>query len=141
MEGKAVLISIRPQYANKIISGEKRLEFRRRWAVQEVQHLLIYSSSPVKRFVAIAEVKSISIASPTGLWALSKTIGGGISRKNLFEYLEGKTKAVAIELSQVQEICSSISPKKLLGRNFRPPQSFRYLEKDEFLQLKSKLVG
>ena len=100
-------------------------------------------SSPVKRFVAIAEIKSITVASPTGLWALAKTFGGGISRENLFEYLEGKAKAVAIELSQVQELsaCASTSPKKLLGRNFRPPQSFRYLEKDEFLQLKSKLVG
>jgi predicted transcriptional regulator len=140
MEGRAALISVRPYYANKILSGEKKVEFRRTWAIQQVHHLLIYSTSPVKRLVAIADVKSVIVASPSGLWTLSKEIGGGITRERLFAYLSGKSTAVAIELSEVRELDTPLSPKKVLGRDFRPPQSFRYLDAEKFMQVKRKLT-
>ena len=141
MDGRAALISIRPCYAEKIVSGEKRIEFRRTWAIHPVRSLLIYSSSPVKCFVAIAVIKKITVGSPGALWTLSQTVGGGISRKSLFEYLAGKRQAFGIELTEVQTLLNPISPKELLGRNFRPPQSYYYLETVKFLKLKKKLLG
>jgi predicted transcriptional regulator len=97
MESRAALISIHPNYAQKIVSGEKRVEFRRCWAVHPVHSVLVYATFPTQRFVAIAEIKRITFACPTKLWKISKSVGGGISREKLFEYLIGKDEAVAIE--------------------------------------------
>jgi predicted transcriptional regulator len=42
MQNKTALISIHPEYVSKILSGEKRLEFRRVWATRPLNMLLIY---------------------------------------------------------------------------------------------------
>jgi len=136
MEDRAVLISIHPEYVNKILSGEKRLEFRRSWTSIPVKLLVIYATSPVQRIVALAEIKQVYVGPKTKLWNLSQKMGGGgISRRKLFSYLAGKKNPVAIELAEVQEIPGGLDPKELYGKDFRPPQSFCYLNKDAYLQI------
>lgn len=135
MEDKAVLISIHPEYVNKILSGEKRLEFRRSWTATPVKSLVIYATSPMQRIVALAEIKQVYVGPKTKLWGLSQKMGGGISRRKLFFYLAGKKSPVAIELAKVQEIIGGLDPKNIFGKNFRPPQSFCYLNKDDYLQI------
>ena len=137
--GKIVLISIHPGYAEKIIAGEKRIEFRRMWASSQVDYLAIYATSPVKRIVAFAEVGRTIMGSKTKLWELSRKIGGGVSRRKLFAYLEGKREAVALELKRVVELDSEVDPLELFGQNFRPPQSFRYLTEEEWSLLRRKI--
>lgn len=41
----AILISIQPEYAEKILSGEKTFEFRRRTAQRPVGLMVIYASA------------------------------------------------------------------------------------------------
>ena len=57
---KSVLLSIYPCYARKILSGEKRLEFRKAWPSSGVTSFVIYSTSPVQRIVGIARVTKVS---------------------------------------------------------------------------------
>lgn len=57
---KSVLLSIYPCYARKILSGEKRLEFRKAWPSSGVTSFVIYSTSPVQRIVGIARVTKFS---------------------------------------------------------------------------------
>lgn len=140
MGGRAALISIHPRYVDKIISGEKKLEFRRSWAVQPVDGLVIYATSPVQRIVALVEVEKVIFGSPNKLWSLSKDLGGGISRRDLFAYLDGKATAVAIELGTVTPFVDGLDPTRLFGQEFRAPQSFRYLKQEEHRKL-CKLVG
>lgn len=141
MDGNTVLISIHPIYAEKILSGEKRLEFRRRWATHQVDFLVIYATSPMQQIVAIAQVGEVFRGNKSRLWKLAKNKGGGISRRKLFEYMKGKTEGVALELSRVIKITESMSPFLLFGDSFRPPQSFRYMNETELTELMKQLGG
>lgn len=136
MHKKAVLISIHPKYIELILSGEKRLEFRRSWAATPVSNLVIYGCAPVKRIVAVAEIKATIWGSRTKLWNIAKKQGGAITRRELLAYLNGKKIAVAIELFNVKSIVGGLDPKVLLGYEFRPPQSFMYIDNDTFSRIK-----
>lgn len=140
MQSKTALISINPEHVAKILSGEKRLEFRRVWASRPLERLLIYSTTPTKRLVAVACIKQTIIASPSALWSMAQKIGGGISRQRLFEYLDGKQTAFALELSKVNALGNGFSPSCVFGPGFRAPQSFRYLRESEEAKL-NKLIG
>lgn len=137
----AALISIHPNYVEKIISGEKRLEFRRTWAATPVEYLAIYSTAPVKRIVALVEVGRTIRGSKTRLWELSRQEGGGISRRRLFSYLDGKKEAVALELKRRITLATELDPSDVFGADFRPPQSFRYLTKQEWGLLRRRSKG
>ena len=139
MEGSTALISIHPVYAEKILSGEKRLEFRRRWTTRKVSFLVIYATSPIKRIVAVAEVGEVFRGSKALLWELAKKNNGGISRRKLFEYMEGAPGGVALELSRVRKADDGIELGDIFGPDFLPPQSFRYLSSAEIEKLASRL--
>ncbi len=141
MEGSAALISIHPNYVEKILSGEKRLEFRRRWAATQVDYLVIYATSPVQQIMSVAQVGQVFRGSKSRLWELAQSKGGGISRRKLFEYMEGKNEGVALELSNILKIPDGINPHTFFGKDFRPPQSFRYLTPFEFAKLTKQLEG
>lgn len=131
-----MLISIRPEYIEMIVNKEKRLEFRRSWAVMPVSGLIIYACAPLKKIVAVAEIRTVIWGSRTKLWRAAQNMGGGVTRKALFAYLDGKKNAAAIELVKVQSIAGGLDPKKLFGQVFRPPQSFRYIDKDTYSKIK-----
>ena len=140
MQNKTALISIHPEHVTKILSGEKRLEFRRVWATRPLNRLLIYSTAPTKRLVAVANIKQTIAGSPNALWTSSQKIGGGITRQQLFAYLDGKQTAFALELSKVNVLGDGLSPSLIFGHGFRAPQSFRYLRENEEAKL-NQLVG
>ena len=131
------LISIRPCFVDKILSGEKRLEFRRSWAAKPVDILVIYSSSPVQRIVAAVNIVSVFEASPTALWKLSQEKGGGVTRQLIYEYFMGKKSGFALELADVLEFENPIDPKKMF-KNFVAPQSFRYLDSKDYNKILQK---
>jgi predicted transcriptional regulator len=115
----------------KILSGEKRLEFRRSWAVESVDVLLIYSTSPTQRIVASANIVSVTKGTPTSLWELAKEKGGGVTRQLIYDYFEGKKTGYAIEMDEIVKFKNPIDPKKILT-NFFAPQSFRYLKLSDY---------
>ncbi len=125
------LISIRPNFVEKILAGEKRLEFRRNWAVKPVGILVIYSTAPIKRIVATVDVVGVTKGSPTALWEIAQEKGGGVTRKLIYDYFTGKKNGYAIEIGNVFEFDLHVDPKKLF-RNFIPPQSFKYLHLEDY---------
>jgi predicted transcriptional regulator len=136
MASNAALVSIHPTYVEKIVSGEKRFEFRRTWASAPVDLLVIYATSPVQRIVAIAEIGRVIRASKWRLWEIARERGPGISRSDLFTYLDGKPQAVALELVRNVSVQEAIDPRRVFGKQFSPPQSFRYLKREELDLLK-----
>lgn len=128
---RIALISIRPCFVEKILSGEKRLEFRRSWAAEPVDKLVIYSSSPTQRIVAAVDVVGVTEGSPTALWELAREKGGGVTRQLIYDYFSGKKTGFAIELTDVHEFESPVDPKKLF-KNFIAPQSFRYIDAKDY---------
>lgn len=123
------LISIHPEHVERILSGEKVLEFRRVWAKKPVDGIVIYCTSPVKRIVAVAKIKETHFVSVKELRRLNKTIGGGVNNSVLDSYFSGLTHGYALQLDSVR---TPKVPIELHSFAFglRPPQSFMYCAPD-----------
>jgi predicted transcriptional regulator len=132
--GRAVLLSVKPRYADLIVAGQKRVEFRRVWAHEPVSWVAVYSSSPAQKIVGIVEVESVVVASASTLWLLNGSRGGGLTRTELRNYFSGRLKGNAVILGQVLRPQAPIEPAKIV-QGFRAPQSFRYLTDSEVLRL------
>nr|WP_315594766.1 ASCH domain-containing protein [uncultured Cupriavidus sp.] len=138
--GRAVLLSIKPKYADLILSGTKRVEFRRSWAAEDVSMIVLYASSPVQRIVGFVEVEDVVIAPPSRLWKTCAEMGGGLTRQELRAYFDGKSQGVAVLLGRVISAVKHLNPTEVIS-NFVPPQSFRYLNAKEFMKLEHKVTG
>lgn len=134
------LISVHPEYVNKIVSGEKLWEFRRTWAKSPVDFLVVYSTSPVKRIMAIIEIGEEIRGSKQKLWELSRDRQGGISRRKLFSYLNGKEEGVALQLKSKFVFKKGIDPNDVFGAGFRAPQSFQYMSQKEWSLIRDEAV-
>ena len=124
--GRTIVLSVKPRYAELILAGTKTVEFRRAWAAEKVDAIAIYASAPIQRIVAVARVSDVIAAKPTSLWDYCKKRGGGLSRSELFAYMNGKPKGFAILLSGVTTFHQGIVPSSVI-EGFSPPQSFRYM--------------
>ena len=121
-----VLLSVKPKYANVIISGRKKYEFRKSiFKREDIKKMYIYSSSPVKKIIAIVDIVGILSDSPQKLWEQCH-IDAGISKREFFSYFKNSDTGYAIKISNVQEFPIPIDPYHL-DKDFRPPQSFYYL--------------
>lgn len=132
--GRAVLLSVKPRFADLIVAGTKQVEFRRVWAQEPVPWIAIYSSSPSQQIVGIVEVESVVLASASALWILNGSRGGGLTRTELRGYFSGKPKGYAVVLGRVFRPQAPVQPAEIV-RGFRAPQSFRYLTDPEVLRL------
>jgi len=129
----ALLISIRPKYAEKIFSGIKTVELRRvRPRLKSGDLVLVYVSSPTKALMGAFEVDSVTGGSPRQIW--EKFNGkSGLTKSEFNDYYEGAKQAFAVVLKRLWKF---EKPVKLtqLRRNrsgFRPPQSYHYLTFEE----------
>jgi predicted transcriptional regulator len=107
------------------------LEFRRSWAAEPVDVLVIYSSAPTQKIVATVNIVGVTKGSPTALWQLATEKGGGVTRQLIYDYFEGKKLGFAIEIENLNIFEHPIDPKKVF-KNFLAPQSFRYLDAEDY---------
>ena len=64
-----ILLSIKPQYVEKIISGEKRYEFRKNeFKRRDIDTIVVYSSGNVKKLVGEIKFKRILSDTPYLIW-------------------------------------------------------------------------
>ena len=83
-----VLLSVKPKYAEKIVEGKKKYEFRRAiFKQQNIEKVYIYSSSPVSKIVGAFEIEKILKDSPEKIWTLCQKYAG-ISKKEFFDYCD-----------------------------------------------------
>ena len=136
---RAVLLSVKPRFAEQILDGTKKVEFRRSWAIEPVGLAVVYSSSPVQRLAGIVGIEGSVVASPASVWTKCRARGPGLERKELMEYFAGKDQAYGILLGSLALPEKPIRPKSLF-KGFRPPQSYRYLTAVE-LRLIGKHFG
>lgn len=119
-------LPIKPEYARRIVAGEKRFEFRKASFASPVSHIVIYASTPVKKIIGVAAVTSIDICSPSATWENTKH-AAGISRRAFREYFYGKKLACAIVIDEVKELDRWVSPHEIV-EGFKVPQSFVYVK-------------
>jgi len=129
-DGRALFISVRPRFAELLLSGTKTVELRRvQPAISRGAHVLLYASSPTCALLGTGLVDNVQVAAHDDIWHLhgART---GISRVEYDSYFQGTAAAVAITLARVRRLPRPVPLHELRnGRDwFRPPQSFRYLD-------------
>lgn len=122
-----VLLSIRPKYAEAIMDGSKRYEFRRLvFKNRNVNRAFVYSTAPVQRVIGTFAVGKILRAEPMILWDQLKEYAG-IEEDEFFGYFAGRREGYAIEIKDAQPFSKPLDPWEI-GASFVPPQSFRYVD-------------
>lgn len=121
-----VLLSIKPEYAEKILSGTKRYEYRKAvFRNTEVKTVVIYATMPVGKVVGEFEVGGIVRGSPSKLWRETRE-ASGITRDFFMAYFEGRTEAQAIRVASTRRYATPKALRDVSGSS-TPPQSFQYL--------------
>jgi predicted transcriptional regulator len=120
-----ILLSIKPEYTNRILEGSKKFEFRRSIAKRKVDRILIYSTAPEMKVVAMVEVLGVEQDSPKNLWQKTHA-NAGISRPKFMDYFANRSVAYAYRLGKLQKF---EKPKTLAEYGISAaPQSFVYVE-------------
>ncbi len=122
---KALLLSIKPEYVERILQGTKKYEYRKRLAKESFDTIYIYSTSPVMKVVGTVKVLGRLEHSPTALWEITKA-NAGISRSKYRKYFKNCKKAYAYKLGEVTVFETPID-LETLGISVAP-QSFSYIE-------------
>ena len=119
-----MLLSIKPEYVNKIVAGKKKYEFRKFHCREDVDTIVIYATSPVKQ--VIGEVSIISVIEDTvdEVWKQTQQ-EGGITEKAFMEYYKNKQVAIAYQLGAVMQYDEPMALSDV-GLSY-VPQSFAYI--------------
>lgn len=123
-----VLLSIKPEFSEKILSGEKRYEFRKtRFSdPSEVETVYMYASSPVQQIVGTFSVVEVSGADPDTLWSKYGEAAGIDDRSRFMNYFSGTETGYAIEVEETTRLPQPVDPRTFI-EDFRPPVSFQYV--------------
>jgi len=127
---KYVLLSIQPEYADKIFEGKKTVELRKAFPkIGGSQWVIVYVSTPIKAIVGAFQIKHIVEENPTGMWEKVKDIAG-ITREKFDSYYNGINLGYGIFIEQVIRYPEPITLNTLRKSSdrFSPPQNFRYLD-------------
>ena len=119
------LMSMHPRFADRIVAGDKRVEFRKTFFKFPLSHVIIYCTDPVRRVIGFFEVEAVDTATPQSLWRRYADVSG-ISRSVFDTYYANCDTGVAIKIGRVFKLEEAI-PLSAIEEALRPPQSFRYL--------------
>ncbi|TLM98786.1 MAG: ASCH domain-containing protein [Actinobacteria bacterium] len=122
-----MLMPIQPQYANPIIEGRKKVEFRKTRFRTPPSHVVVYASSPVKCVVGYFEVTHVETAAVDSLWEKYAAVGC-IGEDDFVAYYGERDEGVVLGVGEVVVLAEPI-PLEDLGLNGRPPQSFCYVDR------------
>jgi predicted transcriptional regulator len=131
-----MIISIKPEFANKIFSGEKSIELRKSAPnISGGDIVIVYCTLPVKAIIGFCRVEELIRMSPTEMWKTHKS-KLGIDKSSYNAYYESHQLAVGIVLTAICRLDEAISLDliKSIYPHFNPPQTFRYLERRAFFK-------
>lgn len=122
------LLSIKPQFVEKIFSFEKKYEFRKAIFKREVDTVVIYSTMPEGKIVGEFRIEDVLCDNLEDIWEQTSEFAG-ITYEFFKEYFNNKEEAYAIKIGEVIRYETPIDPK-LVDASFVPPQSFCYTDKE-----------
>jgi predicted transcriptional regulator len=133
MREPAALLSVRPRFAEALLSGSKTVEIRRRRVnLTGGAICLLYASTPVRALVGALSIEATDTDRPATLWDRWGE-NTGLSREEYENYLEGSDRACAIIVSATVVFPQAIQLAELRRRHsaFVTPQSYRFLGTSE----------
>lgn len=121
-----VLLSVFPEFAEGILNGTKRFEYRKSSPKRgEARVVMLYATKPVGRVVGEFEIARVLVDHPSALWDRTNS-GSGISREYFNSYFEGRKQAFALEVRNPKRYSKPLTLVEVSGSS-APPQSFRYV--------------
>ncbi len=135
----SVILSIKPIYAQAIMSGKKKVEFRKKIFKKPVEKIFVYSSSPEKKIIGFFTIKEIIEDSPAKLWEKYNHVGG-IEKIDFFNYYKDSKVGFTIIINEVEKFENGIYPSDFF-ENFCAPQSFIYLEEQTANNIEKKTAA
>ncbi|NIZ19524.1 ASCH domain-containing protein [Entomospira culicis] len=115
-----IVLSIKPQYASLILSGEKRYEYRKSIPKKKIARVYIYVTSPIKKIVGYFTVEEIIYKHVDDLWQETSATAG-ISQHDFYIYFKNRNHGYAFKIKKVFHLTK---PRKLKSV---APQSFHYI--------------
>lgn len=127
----AVLLSVKPQFARRLLSGTKTAEVRRRFPeLPSGTVVYLYASSPMRAVIGVLKIRRVHTGTPQWLWpTFGKQLD--ISKEYFHGYLAGRDAAAVIELQRAEQWERPVALDDLrTGLGVQAPQSYRYLSSE-----------
>lgn len=121
-----VLLSIKPEFVERIFTGEKQFEYRKAiFRRSDVERVIIYSTLPEGKVVGEFSIDKILTDTPQMIWKKTSN-KSGINKEFFDEYFDGRSEAHAIKIGNVRKYSN---PFRLVDMKEKvsAPQSFMYL--------------
>lgn len=139
MTGNALLLSIKPRFADAIFAKAKGVELRRvRPRVSAGDLILVYVTSPRCALEGAFEVERVLEARPSALWQSVRRTAG-ITKTEFDDYYRGSKAAYGIVVRRVWKL-APVSLAALRRARIRPPQSYHYIDAVKALRLGDKIT-
>jgi predicted transcriptional regulator len=122
----ALILSIRPKYVERIFSGRKTVELRKRSAqMAPGAHVLVYSTAPCCAVVGEAIISFREQLPLPQLWK-RHGVQAAVDRVEFDDYYAGCREGVAFGLANVRcyRVPVSLGLLRDAADGFRPPQSY-----------------
>ena len=131
-----IVLSIKPIYANAILSGKKTVEFRKNGIPPDIKTIVLYATQPEQRVLGYFDVKKCDVDHPSALWEKYGKYGQ-ITFDDFNSYYKGKGsgKCFIIETAYRFKVSIPLNQCKSFTNS---PQSFVYLNKSEWGNMKRK---
>jgi predicted transcriptional regulator len=133
---KFLFISVKPDYAFKIINGQKTIELRKnRPNVKNGDYVIIYATVPIKTVIGFGKIDRIIDTTPSKMWE-DNSIKLGIDKGSFDKYYADFNRSIGIEISSICKfkIGFSLSKIKKLNPTFSPPQTYKYISNFQALR-------
>lgn len=130
---RVALMALHPRYAEAILSGRKRAEFRKRPLAADVDVVLIYATAPVSAIVGWFKVRDTVKTTLKDMWCLLHA-EGDICWSDFWDYFAGYDEGVALLVGEVGRLVRPVALSEI-----RPvpatPQSFSYISDKVWAQV------
>ncbi len=121
-----ILLSIKPEFAERIFQGIKRYEFRKvLFKNRNVDKVIVYASAPISKIIGEFEIDDILEHEVEELWELTKKYSG-IPKEYYDMYFNGRKIGYAIKIRNSRLYEEPLDLQKHLEIKV-PPQSFMYV--------------
>ncbi len=132
MKSKIIILSIHPNHINKILLGEKLFEYRKR-IPQDIDYLIVYATTPIKKVVAIIKVDVVLKDTPKNIWEQTKD-KSGVSYTFFINYFNKISSAYAIKFSNIYKIPNPSDITAIDGVKCAP-QAYMYINESSLKDL------
>ncbi|MDK1717052.1 ASCH domain-containing protein [Dellaglioa algida] len=123
-----VLLSIKPEFVEEIISGRKKFEYRKKiFKRTDVSSVVVYATKPYGKVVGEFSIGNIIQDEPSKIWNKTKKYSG-ITEEFFNEYFNGRELGFAIQIKKFIEYKDPLELSNFNENIKSAPQTFCYIK-------------